>query len=163
MLGPLRTPDGWHLLCRIEGTTHRLWWPGDELPAIGTPLGFACDLDLYIAERTAAALSFWRAIAGPGHAQGPPRRPTKPPASRILRRIAILRALDGRLAGASYRAVADMLLGAEALTPAAWKTGSVRGRAIRLVAAGRRLMDGGYRDLLKPPRRRPPPTSYQPG
>lgn len=76
---------------------------------------------------------------------------------RIIRRIAVLRALDGRLAGASYRTIADELLGPPSLvTPAAWKTSSLRGRAIRLVAAGRRLMEGGYRDLLKPPRRRSP-------
>ena len=71
-----------------------------------------------------------------------------------MRRIAVLRALDGWLAGASYRALAEGLLGPEALTPSAWKTSSVRGQVIRLIATGRRLMNGGYRDLLKPPRRR---------
>jgi hypothetical protein len=36
-----------------------------------------------------------------------------------------------------------------------WHTSSLRGRVIRLAAYGRRLMVGGYRDLLKP-RKRPP-------
>lgn len=153
-LGPLRAADGWHLVCRVGGATHRLWWPERELPIAGTPLGFACDLDAYADACTAAALRFWRAMAGAGHARAPPRHLEKPAAPKIVRRIAILRALDGWLADASYRAIADALLPAEALTPLAWKTSSLRGRAIRLVAAGRRLMNGGYRDLLKPPRRR---------
>lgn len=153
-LGPLRARDGWHLVCRIGGATHRLWWPERELPTAGTPLGFSCDLDAYADASTAAALRFWRAMAGAGHARAPPRHLEKPAAPRIMRRIAILRALDGWLAGASYRALAEGLLGPKALPASAWKTSSRRGQVIRLVATGRRLMNGGYRDLLKPPRRR---------
>lgn len=142
---------------------HRLWWPEHELPAIGTRLGFACDLDRYADARAVAALRFWRAVTSAGHARAPPRRLERLPEPRLVRRVAVLRALDGRLAGASYRAVADVLLGSGALTPTAWKTGSLRGRAIRLVIAGRRLMDGGYRDLLKPPRRRSSRALHPPG
>ena len=149
---PLRAADGWHLLCRIEGATHRLWWPGPELPAIGTPLGFACDLDPDLPERLAAALRFWRAVGGTRRTRAPPPGPA-PPAPRIRRRVTILRALDGWLAEAAYRTIAEVLLGPEAMPSRAWQTSPVRGRTIRLVAAGRRLTAGGYRDLLQPSRR----------
>jgi hypothetical protein len=138
----MRALDGWHLVCRIGGSTHRLWWPAPELPAAGTALGFACDLDAYADARTAAARRFWRAMTGVRHTRAPPRQPKQAAAPKIVRRIAVLRAL------------AEGLLGAEALTALAWKTSSRRGQVIRLVAAGRRLMNGGYRDLLKPGRRR---------
>lgn len=163
VLGPLRALDGWHLVCRIGGSTHRLWWPAPELPAAGTALGFACDLDAYADACTAAALRFWRAMAGAGYARAPPRCPRKPAAPKIVRCIAVLRALDGWLAGASYRALAQGLLGPEAPTPSAWKTSSRRGQIIRLVATGRRLMSGGYRDLLKPPRRPSSRALHPPG
>lgn len=93
-------------------------------------------------------------MAGAGHARAPPRHPKRLAASKIVRRIAILRALDGWLAGASYRTLAEGLLGTEALPASAWKTSSRRGQVIRLVATDRRLMNGGYRELLKPSRRR---------
>jgi hypothetical protein len=101
-------------------------------------------------------------MARAGHARAPPRRP-KPTARKIVRRIAVLRALDAWLAGASYRVLADELFGTDALPPSVWKTSSRRGQVIRLVATGRRLMIGGYRDLLKPPRRRSSWALHPPG
>jgi hypothetical protein len=69
--------------------------------------------------------------------------------------VLTLRALDGRLAGETYRGIARALFGA-ARVPAgpAWKTHDVRDRTIRLVRTGVDLMQGGYLDLLRHQRRR---------
>jgi hypothetical protein len=77
------------------------------------------------------------------------RRPGPDPLSPQGRRRALqmLRALDARLAGASYREVAQQVLGA-AVEAAAWRTASARDVAIRLCRSARRLMGGGYRGLL---------------
>jgi hypothetical protein len=69
---------------------------------------------------------------------------------RYRQRLALMvRALDGHLASASYREIADALYGPEAITRYAWKTSSIRGQTIRLVKDGIRMMKGGYRRLLR--------------
>jgi hypothetical protein len=60
----------------------------------------------------------------------------------------MLRALDGHLAKASYREIAEALFGAHRLQHEAWKTSSLRDRTIRLVRGGVALMRTGYRKLL---------------
>jgi len=136
--------DGAHLLFRIGQASHRLWFP-EGLPAIGAPLTARLALDGHAAERAAAALAFWRAVTHP-----PPRRPAARPLDRgTVGRILTLRALDGALAGNSYRTIAEGLFGAERVAAEPWKTSSLRGRVLRLVAEGKRLMDGGYRELLR--------------
>jgi hypothetical protein len=139
--------DGAHLLLRTCHGTHRLWLP-EGLPAIGTPLSLRLDLDPYATERAAAALRFWRAVTLP-----PSRRTTPPPKRDFVRRTLTLRALDGALAGASYRTIADVLFGTERVGAEPWKTSSLRGQVLRLVAEGRRLMEDGYREFLKQPKR----------
>jgi hypothetical protein len=63
-----------------------------------------------------------------------------------------LRALDGHLAGESYRAIAHVLFGSRRVpSGAAWKTHDLRDRTIRLVRTGVRLVRGGYLDLLRHP------------
>ena len=149
---PLRAADGWHFVCQIDGGRHRLWWPEPVLPAAGTALGFACALDPDLPERIDAALRFWHAVGGASRSRAPP--PGPPPSTpRIRRQVTVLRALDGWLAGAAYRTIAEVLLGTGELPRRAWQTSTARGRTIRLVAAGRRLTEGGYRDLLQPSRR----------
>jgi hypothetical protein len=69
---------------------------------------------------------------------------------RYRQRLALMvRALDGHLANASYREIADALYGAEAITRYAWKTSSIRGQTIRLVKDAVRMMKGGYRKILR--------------
>ena len=64
-----------------------------------------------------------------------------------------LRALDGRLAGESYRIIAQSLFGRSHIPAGAgWKTHELRDRTIRLARAGLKLMRGGYLDLLRYPR-----------
>jgi len=78
----------------------------------------------------------------------------RPPGSRLNsaqrgRLARSLVALDGALQGRSYRSIADELFGSDRLDAEAWRTASLRGVTIRLVRAGRALMNGGYLDLLR--------------
>ena len=65
-----------------------------------------------------------------------------------------LRALDARTDGATYREIAEVLLPAHRVSGRDWATHDVRNRIIRLVRTGFALAQGGYRALLRPPRRR---------
>ncbi len=60
-----------------------------------------------------------------------------------------LSALDGDLAGESYRQIAEAIFGKAALSREPWKTATVRAATIRLVQTGRALMNGGYFKLLR--------------
>ncbi|MGA0603873.1 DUF2285 domain-containing protein [Caulobacter sp. KR2-114] len=61
----------------------------------------------------------------------------------------MLRALDGRTATASYRDVAQHLVGEVQTDSSAWRTSSARDVAIRLCRGAVRLMRGGYLALLR--------------
>ena len=84
------------------------------------------------------------------------RRRTQPTSLSPYRRRRLklaLRALDASLAGAEYRAIAEVLFGDRVPRGPAFRDDSLRGQAIRLVRYGRHLMRGGYLDLLRPGRR----------
>jgi len=139
----LRRADGRHVLLEEPEGDHRLWlpnvWIGDSLAGLVV-------LDDRFALRIAALQRLYRRLAG--RSPGP-----LPKAWRITRRhqwrlALMLRALDGHLDQASYRAIADALFGAEAVGRYAWKTSSIRGQTIRLVKDAIRMMKGGYRKLL---------------
>lgn len=102
-------------------------------------------LDARFPARIETALQLWRALNG---YRAPLRR--DPLTRQRRQRLALsLRALDGRLAGHAYRAIAAGLFG-DARVPKgrAWKTHDLRDRTIRLVRSGTKLMRGGYLDLL---------------
>jgi hypothetical protein len=103
-------------------------------------------LDADFATRADAALRLWRLVTGRPRGR-PPDRLTR---QRRHRLGLVLRALDARLAGESYRAIAAGLFG-DARVPAGrgWKTHDLRDRTIRLVRSGIELMQGGYLDLLR--------------
>lgn len=75
-----------------------------------------------------------------------PRLPDEP---RLKRLRTVLQALDGWLAGASYREIAVALFGA-ARVEADWRDprDHFRDRVRRAVRRGRMLMNGGYRTFL---------------
>jgi hypothetical protein len=80
-----------------------------------------------------------------------PRENTAPiPAAAQERLRQALLALDGSLAGASYRQIANTVFG-EKRVREEWSAGSrfLKERVRRLVAKGHALMNGGYRDLLR--------------
>jgi T6SS, Transcription factor, DNA binding domain len=72
-----------------------------------------------------------------------------PPATHERLRQALL-ALDGSLAGATYRQIAIRIFGEDSVRKD-WNAATrfLKDRTRRLVAKGRALMNGGYRDLLR--------------
>jgi hypothetical protein len=135
--------DGWYILLRIGGIEHRLWLREPPVAVLDYAAELPLDNDFEI--RAHAARRLWRVLsgrpAGPGfHELSPQRR----------QRLALaLRALDGRIEGNSYRAIAEGLFGATRMPERAWKTHDLRNRTIRLVQTGSDLMRGGYRALLR--------------
>ena len=133
-------------MIRDGGVSYQLWLPGrsrkSALVAALIPFDYGAP------RRTEATMQFWRFMT-----QGGPRSPPPPAAERpqrIKRLIMILRALDGRLSDASYRAIAEALFGPGRTTSEPWKTAPLRDTVIRLAHAGFALMRNDYRKLLRP-------------
>ncbi|TWT20313.1 DUF2285 domain-containing protein [Luteimonas marina] len=72
------------------------------------------------------------------------------PGRTALLHLRTLQALDGVQAGASQRQIATVLYGADAVAERWYSDGQLRAHVRRLIARGRRLMQGGYRRLLHP-------------
>ena len=111
-----------------------------------TPGAVLIPIDADFGTRVDAAMRLWRAITG----QPRGSRPARLTRQRRQRLTFALRALDGRLAGESYRVIGQGLFGRTRI-PAGpgWKTHELRDQTIRLVRAGLALMRGGYRDLVR--------------
>lgn len=103
-------------------------------------------LDKLLELRAEAVLRLWRLLAG--RSEG--RLAHDFPQQTRDRHILILRAFDGRAAGASYRKLAEILLGFRG-RKADWENDPRKNRVRRLVADGRYYVRGGYRDLLRYP------------
>jgi hypothetical protein len=134
--------DGTHIIIITErGSRHQL----QLIPPIsdGVALAAIIPLDGSAQHRAEATLQFWQ------HAISTRRQVSRTRSRRLDRLVPTLRALDGHLAGASYRKIAEGMFGPSESAPDTWKTSSSRDRVIRLVRAGVALMKGGYRSLLK--------------
>lgn len=143
-------PDGtWHGLWRIAEAAHQFWLV-DAPATVKASYCVVLPLDTLIELRTEAVLRFWRALTGRPPAE---RTHDLPPQTRG-RHTLILRALDGRDDGASYRKIAETLLDFHG-TKADWEADPRKNQTRRLVADGRHYMRGGYRDLLHYPVRLP--------
>jgi len=114
------------------------------------PFAVILPLDQLFEMRAAAAMRLWRALVA--RPLGP--NPASLPKPRRDRLVLALRALDGRVEGASYREIADGLFGAMDISADAWKSHDLRDRTIRLVRLGFDTMQDGYRRLLLYPYRR---------
>jgi hypothetical protein len=137
-------PDGRYVIIRDGGGELRLWLR-DASP--DQPLAIVMPLNDDLPTRAEAALCLWARIAG--RAAGDRREPLALTRQRRDRLVLMLRALDGHLANASYREIAQVLFDARRLEREAWKTSSLRDRTIRLVKGGLALMRAGYRKLLR--------------
>ena len=137
-------PDGRYVIIRDSVGELRLYLR-DALP--NQPLAIVIPLDDDLPARAEAALRLWGRIGG--RAAGPGREPLALTPQRRDRLVLMVRALDGHLAEASYREIAEVLFGARRLEREAWKTSSLRDRTIRLVKGGLALMRAGYRKLLR--------------
>jgi hypothetical protein len=116
---------------------------GAEPPAVLLPL------DRLFEIRVAAVLRLWRVLRD----RNPGPNPAALSAARIRRLVLALRALDGRLDGATYREIATSLFGADAVPKRDWISHELRDRTARLVRLGVAMMNGGYRRLLLHPYR----------
>jgi hypothetical protein len=140
-LGPVLGADGSERLIELQGRLHRVHLVED--PGV-RPACVLLPLDRVFELRAAAALRLWRGLTG--RALG--REPARLPAARRGRLVLALRALDGRLATASYREIAEALFGAARMPDRGWKTHDLRDRTVRLARLGLEMMQGGYRRLL---------------
>jgi hypothetical protein len=137
--------DGTHIVIRAAKMRHQLWLPNPV--AEGAALAAIIPMDISAPHRAEATIRFWQ------HATYGRRRQHSGRSPRSERLIPTLRALDGHLAGGSYRTIADGLFGTSRVQAEPWKTSPMRDRVIRLVQQGVSLMQGSYRSLLKPRRR----------
>jgi len=141
-----RGPDGDYLI--VDDGNGRLPLVLIDGASVAAPAAVVVPLDADFAARVDAALRLWRLATG---------RPRRPPVNRMTlqrrKRLGlILRALDGYLAGETYRVIAQVLFGSTRVPAGTgWKTHDLRDRTIRLVRTGVRLMQGGYLDLLRHP------------
>ncbi len=140
---PQRGGEG-HCLVNDADGPMSLWLKG-ERPAL--PMAALVPLDETVLLRLAGLVRLKRRLDR--HSAGP-----LPSAWQITTRLRtrlldMIRALDGHLEGASYRELARALYGPEAVERFPWKTSSIRGQTIRLVADAVAMMDGGYRKLLR--------------
>jgi hypothetical protein len=143
----LLADGGVHMILALPGDEFRLWLPGPDPPEIGTPLAAALDLGAQMTERAAAAERFWRAMTGL-----PPRPALLPLAPQPRRHAMMLWALDLRAAGRSQRAIARTML--DLIPRPDWADAAERSLVRRLLRDADRLAEGGYLNLLRPPRRR---------
>lgn len=116
--------------------------------APGSPLAAIIPLDDDTLDRLAALTRFWAGL----------RRPPAPPDDRVTpqrrRRLQqMLRVIDARQAGETYRAIAQTLFPKHRIDPASWAGDALRETIIRLARDGFKLVDGGYRTILRRPRR----------
>jgi hypothetical protein len=75
---------------------------------------------------------------------------TDRPGRTAMLHMRTLQALDGTLAGASQRCVAEVLFGITAVAERWYDDGDLRAQVRRLIRRGQTLMGGGYRHLLQP-------------
>ncbi len=112
------------------------------------PTAALLPFDALFPERMATALRIWRAMQ-----RGQVPSADAPTTDQLRRRKLLLRALDGHLAGATYREIAIGLFGSKRVPSGnGWRTHHLRSRTIRLVQDGLARMRGGYLWLLRPDR-----------
>ena len=117
---------------------------------LGKSVAVLLPLDRLFELRTAAALRLWRALTG--RKPGPDLGTLTP--DRRNRLILALRALDGRLDGASYPQIAAVLFDMAPISKRDWISHELRDQTGRIVRLGFSMMRGGYRQLLLHPYRR---------
>jgi hypothetical protein len=114
------------------------------------PSAVLLPLDQFFENRATAAIRLWRGLTG----RNPGPNPAALPKTRRDRLILALRALDGRLADATHREIANELSGEAGLSDRGWKSHDIRDRTIRPVRFGLGMIRSGYRRLLLYPYRR---------
>ena len=140
-----RAADGWHGIWQAGDIAHQFWLPEATPDATGF-YAVTLPMDSLLELRIHAARRLWRSLT---------RRPPGPPIGILPDRlrqwhVLSLRALDARLCGESYRAIAETLLGFHG-NKEDFEANSSKNKARRRVAHGIKMMRGGYRLLLHYP------------
>lgn len=131
----------------------RLWFPRRRtVPPLGAQFGFYIHPDLYGQRRAEAALRFWRLAADPPVSRAVPV-PLDWPRHDPERLALMLWAFDLEQAGLSASEIARIILGAK--PGADWADSHTRSKVRRLLKGAEKLVKGGYRELLRPPKRHP--------
>lgn len=138
--------DGRHVIVADAAGEHRLWLRD---PQPGRPLAAVIPLDKDFITRIASLLRFHRRLLG--RTAGPLPRGWPLTAYRLARLDLMLRALDLRHAGATYREIATALGRDDAaqLSASDWKMSASRSFVVRLVRDGLAMMNSDYRKLLR--------------
>jgi hypothetical protein len=113
-----------------------------------TPAAALILLDDMALDRLEAAARYWRAL----RSQPVPPDP-RMTSQRRQRLRQMLRVVDARLERQTYRAIALTLFPKHRIDAASWAGDAIRETIIRLARDGMKLVRGGYRDLLKRPRK----------
>ena len=112
------------------------------------PLGAFVMFDEMTLDRLTAIERFWHAMFGKRVSADPRVTPQRRHRARQM-----LRVVDARESGATYRAVAERLFPQHENDAATWVGSAIRETTIRLARDGMKLVRGGYRSLLRRPRR----------
>ncbi|OAN63309.1 DUF2285 domain-containing protein [Sphingomonas sp. TDK1] len=112
------------------------------------PLGAIVMFDELTPDRLTAIERLWHAVSGKRVPPDPRLTPQRRERAREM-----LRAVDARHAGVTYRTVAEQLFPAHKHDAKTWVESPIREATIRLVRDGMKLVHGGYRTLLRRPRR----------
>jgi hypothetical protein len=140
-----RAMNGEHWLVDHGGDTLSLALIADA----ALPAAAMIPLDGSLPMRIEALRHLWEAMTG--HVSG--RTPDGLTAQQRSTFKLILRALDGKLAGSSYRAIAEVLFGPSSIPAGrAWVSHDLRSRIIRLYHRGLDFVRGEYLDLMLHPR-----------
>lgn len=114
----------------------------------GDALAAVIPLDEMTPDRLTALGRFWSGATGRAVLPDPRITP-----QRLQRARQMLRAIDARETGATYRAIAQFLFPQHENDAASWVGSAIRETTIRLARDGMKLVRGGYRALLRRPRR----------
>ncbi len=138
--------EGRHVIVADAAGEHRLWLRD---PTPGRPLAAIVPLDKDFVTRVASLLRFQRRLFG--RTPGPLPRGWPLTSYRLARLELMLRALDLRLDGATYRQIATALGRDDAarLPATEWKISAARSFVVRLVRDATALTNGDYRKLLR--------------
>ncbi|OJY73710.1 MAG: hypothetical protein BGP12_13455 [Rhodospirillales bacterium 70-18] len=115
---------------------------------VGDALAAVIPLDEMTPDRLTALGRFWSAATG----RAVPPDPRVTP-QRLQRARQMLRAVDARETGATYRSIAQFLFPQHENDAASWVGSAIRETTIRLARDGMKLVRGEYRTLLRRPRR----------
>ncbi|MGO4683504.1 DUF2285 domain-containing protein [Hyphomicrobium sp. 2TAF46] len=133
-----------------------VWETGDTIfsllvvsePASGVPLAAVVLLDDDTPDRLEAVTRFWTGLQ---HRPAPQDDRITPQRRRRLRQM--LRVVDARDEDETYRMIAEVMFPQHHIEAASWVGNPVRETTIRLARDGAKLVRGGYRMLLRHPRR----------